>query len=37
MEIKENSIVLAPYKDNMWPGKVVALGRMADIKLYKIN
>jgi len=35
--MKVDDIVFAPFKDNMWPGRIVSLGVMADIKFYKIK
>ena len=35
--MKIDDIVFAPFKDNMWPGRIMAMGVMADIKFYKIK
>lgn len=35
--MKVDDIVFAPFKDSMWPGRIIAMGVMADVKFYKIK
>lgn len=35
--MKNGDIVFAPFKDSSWPGRVLALGTMADVKFFKIK
>lgn len=37
MNIRVGDIVFAPYKEQMWPSKVVKLDVMAEIKFYRIK
>ena len=35
--MKVDDIVFAPFKETMWPGRIMTLGVMANIKFYKIK